>query len=317
MHYLITGGNGFIGSHLTLKLLEQGHRVTILDNFLTSPPDRLENTNANVVKGSVLDENLVYKLSKNCDYIIHMAAIVGVRLAMKKGIEGLTVSYVGTDNVLKAATKYDKEILVVSSSSIYGKITKIPVSEDADCLLGSSTKSSWLYSVAKLVEEHLALAYFRELGTKIKICRFFNVIGPHQSKHYGMVVPTFIDKAYKNEPLPVYGNGKQTRTFAFVEDVIKGIELVLEKGVLGDIYNIGGTEEIKIMDLAEKIKSISNSSSPIELIPYEKAFDKNFEETSQRMPDISKIKKLGYNPLYTLDQSILEIINFKKSRGEI
>ncbi len=317
MKFLITGGNGFIGSHLTLRLLSLNHEVTVLDNFSTSPKGRLDNTGAVVVEGSVTDESLVDKLVYENDYVIHLAAVVGVRLAMAKGIEGLRISCIGTDNLLKSVTKYNKKLAAASSSSIYGKPMKVPVSEDDDSLIGCSNKSCWLYSIAKLAEEHFCLAYHRENGTHVKICRLFNVIGPNQTKHYGMVVPNFIFNALNNKPLQVYGTGMQTRTFGYVEDIIDAILLTIEKGAEGEIYNIGGTEEIRIIDLANKVIQLTNSSSGIEIVPFEKIFGPDYEETTQRMPDISKIIKIGYLPKYSLDNSILKIVEQIKQRGEI
>ncbi|MHC1721997.1 MAG: NAD-dependent epimerase/dehydratase family protein [Aminipila sp.] len=312
MKYLITGGNGFIGSHLTLRLLSKGNEVTVLDNFKTSPPNRLINTDAKVVEGSVTNLELVEKLVLENDYVIHLAAIVGVRLAMENGIEGLKVSCIGTENILNCATKYNKKVLVASSSAIYGKISRNPVSEDTDSIVGCSSKPSWLYSIAKLAEEHFCLAYHRELGTDIKICRFFNAVGPNQSKHYGMVMPNFISNALQGQTLQIYGDGNQSRTFVYIEDLLDGMELVIEKGINGEVYNIGGTEEIKIMDLARKIINITKSDSDIEFVPFEKVFGSNYEETMQRRPDISKLRDLGYNPQYTLEKSITSLIKYLK-----
>ncbi len=317
MRFLITGGNGFIGSHLTLRLLSLKHEVTVLDNFSTSPKGRLDNTGAVVIEGSVTEESLVDKLVFNSDYVIHLAAVVGVRLAMTKGIEGLRVSCIGTDNLLKYTSKYNKKIIAASSSSVYGKLTKVPVREDEDTLLGCSSKACWLYSTAKLAEEHFCMAYNREFGTDVKICRFFNVIGPNQTKHYGMVVPNFVTNALGNKPLQVYGTGLQTRTFGYIEDIIDGILIVMEKGYAGEIYNIGGTEEIRIMDLANRIIKLANSRSITEIVPFEEVFGLNYEETTQRMPDITKITVLGYSPKYSLDDSIVKVTDHIRLRGEI
>lgn len=316
MHYLITGGAGFIGTNLTLRLLNEGHQVTVLDNFSSTTSDRLINTKATVINGSVLDKSLLFSLSENCDYIIHLAAVVGVRLAMEKGREGLKISYLGTENVLEAAHQNNLGVFISSSSAIYGKITQETVAEDDDSLIGSSKKSSWLYSVAKLAEEHLALSYYRELGVKVKIGRFFNVIGPYQVGDYGMVVPSFINNALHDKPLIVYGNGMQTRTFCYIEDILNGIELVLNEGKVGEIYNIGGTQEITILDLAEKIIKLTDSNSPIELIPYEEAFDRDFEETKQRVPNISKLISLGYRPCYSLDKALKKVIEYHQWQDE-
>lgn len=309
MHYLITGGAGFIGTHLTNRLLREGNQVTILDNLSTGRADRLVNSKANVIVGTVTDSELVSSLVADCDYVIHLACVVGVRLAMSRGCETLRLSYVGTENVLEAATKFNKDIFIASSSAIYGKIRRFPVSEEDDSLLGASTKASWLYSVGKLMEEHLALAYFRERGTRIKIARFFNVIGPYQTGSYGMVVPTFISKALKGEPLPVYEDGSQTRTFCYIEDMLDGLYIVLQKGTVGGIFNIGGRDEISILALANKIIALTGSSSHIQFIPFSSAFGPNFEETSRRIPDITILQGLGYQPLYSLEQALTEIIS--------
>ena len=308
MHYLLTGGAGFIGTHLALRLMRQGHKVTVLDNLSTGRADRLEDTNATLIVGSVTDADLVWSLVNEADYIIHLACVVGVRLAMSRGCETLKLSYLGTENVLEAATAYKKGVFIASSSAIYGKVPCFPVREEDDSLLGASTKISWLYSVGKLMEEHLALAYYRERETEVKIGRFFNVIGPYQTGSYGMVVPRFITKALQGEPLPVYENGMQTRTFGYIDDILAGLEIVIENGEVGQIYNIGGCEEISILTLAQKIKQMTSSPSPITLIPYAVAFGQNFEETSRRVPDITRLRGLGYCPRYSLEEALTEII---------
>ncbi len=309
MHFLITGGAGFIGSHLTNLLLLRGHAVSVLDNFSSCRPDSLSETKARVIKGSVLDQNLVFELVASCDYVFHLASVVGVRLAMAKGIQTLKTNFSGTENILAAATEYNKEVFIASSSAVLGKIVNLPVSESSSTLLGPAYKASWLYSAAKLVEEHLAFAYYREKKTKVKLGRFFNVIGPHQTGAYGMVVPTFIAAALKGEPLVVYGDGSQTRTFVYIEDALRGIEITVKRGKAGRVYNIGGTEEISILSLAQKIIAMTKSTSPIRIISYEEAFDRDFEETLQRVPDISLLKNLGYNPVYSLGNSLQKIIN--------
>lgn len=309
VHYLITGGAGFIGTHLALRLLEMGNQVTILDNLSTGRADRLAGTAANLVIGCVTDRDLVHTLAADCDQIIHLACVVGVRLALTRGRETLRLSFLGTENILEAASVYDRDIFIASSSAVYGKVPRFPVAEEDDSLLGASIKDGWLYSVGKLVEEYLSIAYFREKGTKVKIGRFFNVIGPYQTGSYGMVVPTFISKALKGEPLPVYGNGLQTRTFCYIEDILDGLEIVLQKGTQGEVYNIGGCEETSILALAEKIIAMTSSPSIIEFIPFASVFGKAFEETSRRVPDISRLKRLGYKPRYTLDQALAAIIS--------
>lgn len=316
MDYLITGGAGFIGSHLTEYLLKKGNRVTVLDNFISGDPrnlPRIREKGAKIIKGSVLDKELVYSLADKCDKMIHLAAVVGVRLAMARGIETMRVSCLGTERVLEAAVACKKEVFIASSSAIYGKIRAVPVKEEDDVLLGSSNKESWLYSVGKMAEEHLALSYFREKGARIKIGRFFNVIGPYQVGTYGMVVPTFIKKALAGKPLPVYGDGSQTRTFAYIKDALRVVEIIMKRGRTGGVYNIGSTGEITILDLAQKIIVMTGSSSEIIMIPFQEAFGDRFEETARRVPDIRRLRDLGYSPRYCLNEALKEIIDFHLS----
>jgi UDP-glucose 4-epimerase len=312
MKILIAGGGGFIGTHLTLNLLQDGHKIIILDNRKEGCPYPLLNKEIEYVNGSILNDNLVNSVADNSDYIINLASVVGVRNAMEEGIDTLRVCSQGTDNILKAALKFEKGVILASSSAVYGKTDKQPVNEKDDSLLGSSEISSWLYSIGKLTEENFAMAYYRETGVDVKVCRFFNVIGPYQSISYGMVVPTFISSAIHDLPLKIYGTGKQTRTFLYIDDAIQGIDLIMKKGKQGEIYNIGGVEEISINDLAVKIIKLTESKSHIEIIPYSEIYGKNFEETQRRKPDISKIMTLGYNPNYSLDDSLRKILDFYK-----
>ncbi len=313
MHYLITGGAGFIGSHLTERLLKKGHQISILDNLTTGQAKQLKEKNVQLIVGCVTDRELVSRLVTTADYLIHLACVVGVRQAMRKGIETLKISYLGTENLLEAATIQQKEIFIASSSAVYGKIKRSSVAEEDDSLLGASDKASWLYSVGKLVEDHLSLAYFRERGTKVKIGRFFNVIGSYQTDSYGMVVPKFIRQALTGSALTVYEDGSQTRTFGYIEDILDGVELIIAEGAVGQVYNLGGFEEISILELAKKIISLSSSSSPIEFIPYRAAFGSNFEETRKRVPNINRLRQLGYSPRYSLDAALREIIAHHKA----
>ncbi len=315
MDYFITGGAGFIGSHLTEYLLNKGNRVTVLDNFVSGDPrniTRIGEKGAKIIKGSVLDKDLVYSLAAKCDKIVHLAAVVGVRLAMARGVETMRVSCLGTERVLEAAVAYNKEVFIASSSAIYGKIRTVPVKEEDDILLGDTKKESWLYSVGKLAEEHLALSYYREQGARVKVGRFFNVIGPYQVGTYGMVVPTFIKKALTGNPLPVYGDGSQTRTFAYIKDALRGVEIIMKRGRTGEVYNIGSTGEITILDLAKKVIVMTGSSSKISIIPFQEAFGEEFEETNRRVPDISRLRDLGYSPRYCLNEALKEIIDFHR-----
>lgn len=316
MHYLVTGGAGFIGSHLTERLLSQGHDVTVVDNCTSRSSERLTGTGARLVRGSVTDWELVSSLTSRCDTIIHLAAVVGVRKAMQEGIETLRVSYLGTECVLDAAVQFQCPVFIASSSAVYGKISREAVSEEDDGVVGTAGRPSWLYSVGKLVEEHLAMAYFREGGAEVRIGRFFNVIGPYQRGDYGMVVPRFVTRALGNRPLLVYGSGRQTRTFVHIEDALDGLQLVLEGGDAGGIYNIGGTEEISILDLAHRVLRLTGSSSGVELVPFHEAFDADFEETPRRKPDITRLRGLGYSPQYDLDRAITDIVDHhRRGRG--
>lgn len=314
LHYLVTGGAGFIGSHLVERLLSQGHQVSVLDNLSSAIPRWLEAGGARLVTGCVTDRQLVSSVASRCERIIHLAAVVGVRKAMAEGIETLRVSYLGTECVLEAATQLGCPVFIASSSAVYGKISREAVSEDDDGVVGTAGKPSWLYSVGKLVEEHLAMAYFRERGADVRIGRFFNVIGPYQRGDYGMVVPVFVTRALQNEPLVVYGTGRQTRTFVHIEDALDGLQLVIERGDAGGIYNIGGTEEISILDLARRVLQLTGSSSPVQLVPFHVAFDRHFEETPRRKPDISRLCGLGYSPRRDLDRAISDII--RHHRGD-
>lgn len=316
MRILIAGGGGFIGTHLSLKLLKDGHIIVVIDNRDKGCPGPLQNKEIEYISGSILNDDLVDSLVAKCDYVVNLASVVGVINAMVKGIETLRVCSQGTDNILRSALNHDKGVLLASSSAVYGKTKKQPVNENDDLLLGNSKIPSWLYSAAKITEENFGLAYHREFGMDIKICRFFNVIGPYQSKNYGMVVPTFISCAIKNEPLKVYGTGNQTRTFLYIDDAIQGAEQIIKNGKQGEIYNIGGLEEISIYDLARKVIRLTESKSNIEIIPFRKIYGDTFEETKRRKPDISRAMALGYNPKHSLDESLRKILDFYR-KGEI
>lgn len=260
------------------------------------------------VSGSVTDGGLVAALVAEADYVVHLAAVVGVRLAMARGVEGLRVGYLGTEAVLEAACRTGREVFIASSSAVYGKVEATPVAEEADTVLGPTSRPSWLYSVGKLAEEHLALAYARERGARVKIGRFFNVIGPHQTASSGMVVPSLVTRALRGEPLLVYGDGSQTRTFCYVDDAVEGLKAVAERGEAAAPYNIGGNEEVTMLELARRVKLLTGSPSPVETVPYALAFGPEFEETSRRAPDLARIRGLGYAPRYSLDKALRCII---------
>ncbi len=317
MHYLITGGSGFIGTHLTRRLTEAGHEVTVLDDLSAGYDwEHLSPTGAHLVRGSVLDRFTVERSIDDVDWVIHLAAVVGVQRAMQNRIRTLRVCHQGTQNVLSAATARHRRVFVASSSAIYGKITNTPVAEDNDVLLGSPQKDGWLYSTAKMCQEHLALAYHHERGARVWIGRLFNVIGPLQSGTGGMVVPRLVTQALDDLPLTVYGDGKQTRTFVYIDDALDGIQRVTGRGEQATPYNIGGTCEISILDLARMIRRIAGSSSPIRLIPYREVLGEDFEETQKRRPSIDRLCQLGYAPRYSLEESLRAIIDHHRRDPE-
>ncbi len=315
MHYLITGGAGFIGYNLTKMLSEKGHQVTIVDNLSSDMEHNLPETSADLVIGDVRDETLMNALVKQADYIVHLASVVGIRRTQKNRLQTVHVGVIGTENIMQAATRYEKEVFLASSSAVYGKIEQNPVPEDADCRYGPPTNPSWVYSATKLIQEQLAIGYHKKKGTDMKIGRFFNVTGPLQTPSSGMVVPTFVSKCLNDEPILVFGDGKQTRTFVDVNDAVRGAILVCQKGQPGTPYNIGGSREISIMQLAKKIRNLTDSKSDIKKIPYRQVYGEDYEETRQRRPDISRLQQLGYHPRADIDQILKRVIRHQRSQG--
>jgi UDP-glucose 4-epimerase len=314
MKYLITGGAGFIGSHLTEALVNRGDQVVILDNFFTSSMDNLKQVKEkiNLVEGNILDQRLVAKLVSESDYIVHLAAALGVFNIVNKPLESLKTNLQGSEIVLEAAAKHKKPVLIASTSEVYGKNDKVPLNEEDDRIIGHPLKSRWSYSEAKAVDESLAYFYYLENKLPIRIVRFFNTVGPRQVGHYGMVVPRFVSAALKNEALSVYGSGDQIRCFCHVADAVKGLLLVMDSDkAKGQVFNVGNNSQISIMELAKKVIEITGSKSSIEKIAYEKAYPEGFEDMQRRVPDISKIKKvLGWEPEINLDQIIKDIAAF-------
>ena len=314
MNYLITGGAGFIGSHLTEVLVSRGDQVVVLDNFFTSSMGNLNQVKdkVNVVEGNILDQTLIRKMVSESDYIVHLAAALGVFNIVNKPLESLKTNLQGSEIVLEAADKYKKPVLIASTSEVYGKNTKVPLSEEDDRIIGHPLKSRWSYSEAKAVDESLAYFYYLENKLPIRIVRFFNTVGPRQVGHYGMVVPRFISAALKNEPLAVYGSGDQIRCFCHVDDAVRALLLVMdsEKSV-GQVFNVGNNQQISIMELAKKVIELTGSTSAIQKIAYENAYPEGFEDMQRRVPDISKIKQvLGWTPEINLDQIIKDIAAF-------
>ena len=314
MKYLITGGAGFIGSHLTETLVNRGDQVVILDNFFTSSMSNLNQVKGKVkiVEGNILDQTLVNKLVSESDHIVHLAAALGVLNIVNKPLESLRTNLQGSEVVLEACDKFRKPVLIASTSEIYGKNDKVPLNETDDRIIGHPLKSRWSYSEAKAVDESLAYFYYLENKLPIRIVRFFNTVGPRQVGHYGMVVPRFVSAALKNESLSVYVSGGQIRCFCHVDDAVRALLLVMDSDkAVGEVFNVGNNQQITIMELAKKVIELTGSSSTIEKIAYEKAYPEGFEDMQRRVPDISKIKQvLGWKPEINLDQIIKDISAF-------
>ena len=314
MKYFITGGAGFIGSHLTKKLLARNDEIIVLDDLSTGNADNLNSCIDKIefVNGSILNSRLVEDLVSRCDYVVNLAASLGVFNIVNKPLESLIINLKGTGIVLDAAMKFSKPILVASTSEIYGKNIKNELNEEDDRIIGHPLKSRWSYSEAKAVDESLAYFYFQEQGLQSRIVRFFNTVGPRQVGHYGMVVPRFVNAALRNEPLSVYGSGDQIRCFCHVDDAVRALILVMDsEKSIGEVFNIGNNQQISIMDLAKKVIETTGSTSSIEKIAYENAYPDGFEDMQRRVPDISKIKKvLGWTPEINLDQIIKDIAAF-------
>ena len=314
MKYLITGGAGFIGSHLVEKLIARGDQVIVFDDLSTGLAINLSGIKDNITfcKGNILDKAAIEKLVSKSDYVVHLAAALGVLNIINKPLESLRTNLQGSEVVLEACDKYGKPVLLASTSEIYGKNDKVPLNEEDDRIIGHPLKSRWSYSEAKAVDESLAYFYYLENKLPIRIVRFFNTVGPRQVGHYGMVVPRFVSAALKNEPLSVYGSGDQIRCFCHVNDAVRALLLVMDSDkAIGEVFNVGNNQQISIMELAKKVIELTGSTSSIEKIAYEKAYPEGFEDMQRRVPDISKIKQvLGWTPEINLDQIIKDIAAF-------
>ena len=314
MKYLITGGAGFIGSHLAEKLISRGDKVVVFDNLSSGNPSNLTEIREKIefVNGSILDREIVDELVSKTDIIVHLAASLGVFNIVNKPLESLIINLNGSGIVIETAAKHDKSLVIASTSEVYGKNVKDALKETDDRIIGHPLKSRWSYSEAKAVDESLAYFYYLEKKLPIRIVRFFNTVGPRQVGHYGMVVPRFVSAALKNEPLSVYGSGDQIRCFCHVNDAVRALLLVMDSDkAVGEVFNIGNNQQTSIMDLATKVIENTGSLSTIEKIPYEKAYPEGFEDMQRRVPDISKIKQvLGWTPEIDLDQIIKDIAGF-------
>jgi len=313
MKYLVTGGAGFIGSHLSDALIKRGDHVVVLDNLSTGNRKNIEHLRENpsftLIESSILDISAVEAAVKSVDHVLHFAAAVGVFTIVDKPLESLITNIRGTENILEAAHIFKKEVLIASSSEIYGKNATDALHEESDRIVGSPLKSRWSYSEAKAIDESMAFFYFQEKKLPVRLVRFFNTVGPRQVGHYGMVVPRFVSAALKNEPLTVYGTGSQSRCFCHVYDAVAGVLAVIDSdATLGEVFNIGSDEEITIKDLANEVIELTGSKSIIEKVLYEKAYASGFEDMQRRVPDISKIKRtVGWAPKLSLDSIITDI----------
>lgn len=311
MKYLVTGGAGFIGSHLAESLIKNNNEVVILDNLSTGKNENIKFLTGNslFVKGDILNQRLLDDLISQVDYVVHLAAALGVLNILEMPLQSLKTNVQGTANILMYADKYQKPVLIASTSEIYGKNVKVPLSEEDDRIIGHPLISRWSYSEAKAVDESLAYFYYLENKLPIRIVRLFNTVGPRQLGNYGMVIPRFVNAAQKNEPLFVYGSGNQIRCFCHVSDVVRALLMVMHSEMaIGQVFNVGNNEQISIAELAKKVVEITGSNSIIEKVSYEKAYPAGFEDMQLRVPDISKIKQiLEWTPEITLDQIIKDI----------
>ena len=316
MKTLITGGAGFIGSHLAEELLNRGDMVYVIDDLSTGRLENIEHLmdspRFNIAVETILNETVMDRLVSECDIIYHLAAAVGVELIVNKPVEVIERNILGTEMVLKLASRYLKSVVITSTSEIYGKSDKVPFNENDDRVLGPTTKSRWSYSSSKAIDEFLALAYYKEKKLDVVVVRLFNTVGPRQTGQYGMVIPRFVVQALKGEPITVYGDGKQMRCFAYVKDVVEAIiNLAHHKEAFGEIFNVGNDEPVTILELAQRIKTKTNSKSEIVFVPYGEAYEEGFEDMRIRTPDLTKIKALiGYDPKYKLDMILDKVIEY-------
>lgn len=318
MSILITGGAGFIGSHLADHLLEEGHQVFVIDNLATGRMSNIQhlstNTNFHFIRSSIMNEAVLDRIMSQCDVVVHLAAAVGVNLIIKQPVHTIETNVMGSELVLRTALRYGCRVLIASTSEVYGKGSSFPFREGDDVLLGPTDKNRWAYAVSKMIDEFLGLAYYQEYNLPFIPFRLFNTVGPRQTGHYGMVIPRLMRQALRGEPLTVYGDGTQSRCFCDVYDVIKAIAgLLHHPDAPGTLFNIGSTEEISIHNLAEKIREVAGSKSEIVVIPYSEAYAKGFEDMQRRNPDITRIHSLlGWQPSRTLQDTLVSVRDWLK-----
>jgi UDP-glucose 4-epimerase len=320
LRILITGGAGFIGSYLAEAYLARGNEVYVIDDLSTGSLANIQQFSKNplfhFVNDTILNREVMLELIGICDVIAHLAAAVGVKLILDEPLKSIHTNIVGTEIVLELANKFRKKTFLASTSEVYGRNSKVPLHEIDIRVYGSTHLARWSYAATKAMDEFLALAYYRTKQLPIIIARFFNTVGPRQTGRYGMVIPRFVGQALRNDPITVYGDGNQTRNFTYVEDVVRGvIALIDEPRAVGEIFNIGGNDEISMNGLAERVKAITKSASPIAHVPYDEAFQEGFEDMERRVPDISKIANLvGYKNTHDLDSILAKVVEYERTK---
>ncbi len=320
MRTLITGGAGFIGSHLADLLIEGGHQVLVLDNLSTGSIDNIAHLKRRAgfeyFVDSVDNEPLLAELIDRSDVVFHLAAAVGVKLIVEQPVHTIETNVHGTEVVLKHANTKKRLVVLASTSEVYGKSNDVPFREESDLVMGSAPKHRWAYACSKAIDEFLALAYWKERKLPVVVARLFNTVGPRQIGQYGMVIPNFVRQALAGEPITVFGDGMQSRSFSHVADVVGAlIRLAAEPGAIGQVVNIGSTEEVTILRLAERVRELSGSASPITLVPYDEAYESGFEDMPRRVPDLSKAQALiGYRPRHSLDDILGQVIDYVRQR---
>ncbi|MBI4271489.1 MAG: GDP-mannose 4,6-dehydratase [Candidatus Rokubacteria bacterium] len=317
---LITGGAGFIGSHLAEALLASGSTVFVIDDLSTGSIENLDHLKAHrrfhYVVDSIMKAPVLAELVDRCDVVFHLAAAVGVRLIVESPVRTIGTNIRGTEIVLELADKKKRKVILASTSEVYGKAARVPFREDDDLVLGPTVKGRWSYACSKAIDEFLALAYWKEKRLPVVIARLFNTVGPRQTGRYGMVLPTFVNQALRGRPITVFGDGRQSRSFTYVGDVVRALVKLAEcEEAVGEVFNVGNGGEIAIEDLAAKVKAMTGSRSPIVHVPYEQAYEEGFEDMPRRVPDISKLKRyVGYEPEVQLEDMIAKVVEYAAGR---
>ncbi len=320
MRVLITGGAGFIGSHLADSYLQRGCEVYVIDDLSTGKIENIQHLKGNpkfhYTIESVHNQPVTAELVDQCDVVFHLAAAVGVRLIVESPVRTIETNVRGTEVVLALANKKKKKVMIASTSEVYGLSSDVPFREDGNLVMGATTKGRWSYACSKAIDEFLAIAYWREKKLPTIVVRLFNTVGPRQTGQYGMVIPTFVKQALAGRPITVYGDGKQSRCFGYVGDVVGALIGLMERDdAVGQVFNIGSNQEITILELAQRVKELTNSSSEIVFVPYDEAYEEGFEDMPRRVPDISKVKEyVGFEPRMSLDGILKSVIDYQTGR---